>query len=67
MVVEIRHEGQTVRVRRFGSGQSGRWSDVLPGGRDELFTQRSHEELARLGDGVWEFPPNGLTSGRGSL
>jgi hypothetical protein len=66
MVVEIRHEGQSVRVRRFGSGQAGRWSEVPPGGRDELFTQRSHEELARLGDGVWEFPAPGPALARGS-
>jgi hypothetical protein len=67
MVVEIRHEGLTVRVRRFGSGQPGRWSEVPPGGRDELFTHRSHEELARLGDGVWEFPAPGQAPARGSL
>lgn len=59
MVVEIRHEGQTVRVRRFGSGRSDTWSVVRPGERDERLTRRSHEELARLSDGVWEFPTHG--------
>jgi hypothetical protein len=66
MVVEIRHEGQMVWVRVFGSGLFNRWSEVAPGGRDELFTHRSHEELARLSDGVWEFPQPGPVLARAS-
>jgi hypothetical protein len=56
VVVEIRHEERAVRVRQFGSGGSGAWSVVEPGGRDERLTRRGYDELARLEDGVWEFP-----------
>ena len=54
VTVEIRFDCDTVKVRRFGSGEFNRWSAVSPGNDDRL-TGRSYEELRSLGEGVWGF------------
>ena len=54
VTVEIRIDNDTLKVRRFGSGEFKRWSVVRPGDEDQL-TGRSYEELRRLGDGMWGF------------
>ena len=56
MIVEIQFTGDDVKVRRFASDRPNRWIVVRPGGRDDLITGYSHEELRRLGEGLWDFP-----------
>ena len=54
ITVEIRFDRDTVKVRKFGSGEFDRWSEVSSGDDDRL-TGRSYEELRSLGEGVWGF------------
>jgi len=56
MYVEIRREGESLRVRRFGSNRPEDGNLVRPGGRDEKLTHLSYADLVKLGEGVWEFP-----------
>ncbi len=56
MYVEIRREGESLRVRRFGANRPDDGSLVCPGGCDENLTHMSYAELVSLGEGVWEFP-----------
>ena len=51
---EIRVEDCVVKVRRFGTGDFGRWAVVRAGEIDRL-TGRSFEELSNCGNGVWGF------------
>lgn len=54
ITVEIRFEFDTVKIRRFGSGEFKRWIVLEPGEEDRL-TGRTYEELRNLGEGVWGF------------
>ena len=54
VTVEIRFDFDTVRIRRFGSGEFKRWNVLEPGDEDRL-TGRSYDELRSLGEGVWGF------------
>jgi hypothetical protein len=56
MVIEIRIEGTTVKVRRFGTVRGGNWVVVSPGGEDRALTQFSYQRLRELGEGIWELP-----------
>lgn len=54
VTVQILIDCETVKVRRFGSGDFKRWSVVRPGDEDKL-TGRTYEELRQLGEGLWGF------------
>jgi len=56
MVIEIRFDGEQVKVRRFGMGRPMAWSVVAPGEVDESFTHYTHDRLRELGEGIWELP-----------
>jgi hypothetical protein len=54
MVIEILMDGPNVLVRRFAQDPPGRWSVVPPKAVDRVCTGMTHEELRKLGTGVWE-------------
>jgi hypothetical protein len=54
MVIEILLDGPNVLVRRFGQELPRRWSVVPPKTVDRVRTGMTHEELRKLGSGVWE-------------
>jgi hypothetical protein len=54
MVIEILMDGRNVLVRRFGQELPRRWSVVPPGQVDRACTGMTHEELRKLGSGIWE-------------
>jgi hypothetical protein len=56
MPVEIRFEGDAVKVRRFGTLPATDWSVVRPGERDRT-TGYDYDQLRWLREGVWELPP----------
>jgi len=60
VTLEIRLDSDVVKVRRFGSGDFNRWTILHPGEVDRL-TGWSHEELQRLGEGLWGFPEEAAT------
>jgi hypothetical protein len=53
LVIEVRFENDSVKVRLFGSTRF-HWSVVRLGEADQL-TGWSFDELRRLGEGIWEF------------
>jgi hypothetical protein len=56
VAVEIRFDGESVLVRRFGSWEFKRWEEVRQGDEDRTLTGWTYEELRRLGEGLWGFP-----------
>jgi hypothetical protein len=55
MLVEVRFEGDAVKVRPFGVLPADNWSVVRPGESDPA-TGYDYDRLRRLGEGVWELP-----------
>jgi hypothetical protein len=55
MPVEIRFEGDAVKVRPFGVLPANNWSVVRPGEQDRT-TGYHYDRLRQLSEGVWELP-----------
>ncbi|MCE9531946.1 MAG: hypothetical protein K8T89_12605 [Planctomycetes bacterium] len=54
VMIEIRFVDDVVKVRRFGTGDFKRWTEIRPGEVDRL-TDRSFDELREIGEGIWGF------------
>ncbi len=64
VTVEVRFTEDVVKVRKFGTGELNRWTVLRSNDVDRL-TGWSCDELRRLGEGVWGFPPAVATPNSG--